>query len=120
MRAQGKSGLARWWPSWKLRWRGGSHKVNFDLHRAGGLWVWAVLFVLAWSGVAFNLREAYRPVMETAFDFAPAVDVPPVGAPHAKPRLSWVQAREQGSRRQLHGVERNRSELQRFARGIPL
>jgi uncharacterized iron-regulated membrane protein len=97
-KASDKSWLARWWPSWKLRWRGGSHKVNFDLHRAGGLWVWAMLFVLAWSGVAFNLREVYRAVMETAFEFAPAMDMPAVGPPQAEPRLSWVQAREQGRR----------------------
>lgn len=30
--------LLRWWPAWKLRLRGGAYKLNFDLHRAGGLW----------------------------------------------------------------------------------
>lgn len=57
-----KSWWARWWPAWRLRWRSGPHKLNFDLHRAGGLWTWAMLFVLAWSSVAFNLKEVYNPV----------------------------------------------------------
>ena len=34
-----------------------------DLHRAGGLWLWAMLFVFAWSSVAFNLTPAYDAVM---------------------------------------------------------
>lgn len=59
--------LKRWWKAWKIRWQGGPAKVNFDLHRAGGLWVWAMLFVFAWSSVAFNLREVYTPVMDTFF-----------------------------------------------------
>lgn len=65
----GPSWLRRWRPAWGLRWRAGAHKLNFDLHRAGGLWPWAMLFVLAWSSVAFNLREVYEPVMRTLFTF---------------------------------------------------
>jgi hypothetical protein len=95
LKAQGRTWLARWWPSWKLRWRGGSYKVNFDLHRAGGLWVWAMLFVLAWSGVAFNLGQVYRPVMAAAFEFAPSADMPVLSAPQVAPRISWMQARDQ-------------------------
>ncbi|WP_325052205.1 PepSY domain-containing protein [Sinorhizobium meliloti] len=45
-----------------MRIYGGPHKFSFDLHRAGGLWVWAMLFVLAWSSVSFNLKEVYNPV----------------------------------------------------------
>ncbi|MGZ7192220.1 PepSY domain-containing protein, partial [Streptococcus pyogenes] len=51
-----KPWLSRWAPSWKLRLSSGAYKLNFDLHRAGGLWTWAMLFVLAWSSVAFNLH----------------------------------------------------------------
>jgi uncharacterized iron-regulated membrane protein len=97
-KAPGKSWLARWWPSWKVRRRGGNYKVNFDLHRASGLWIWAMLFVIAWSGVAFNLREVYRPVMELAFDFGSGAEIPMLGQPQPDPRISWTQAREQGRR----------------------
>lgn len=98
LKSQGRTWLTRWWPSWKLRWRGGSYKVNFDLHRTSGLWVWAMLFVLAWSGVAFNLGQVYRPVMATAFEFAPSVDMPVLSPPQVAPRISWMQARDQGRR----------------------
>ena len=33
------------------------YRVNFDLHRAGGLWLWAMLLVFAWSSVFFTLAE---------------------------------------------------------------
>ncbi|OGB14675.1 MAG: hypothetical protein A2W72_22625 [Burkholderiales bacterium RIFCSPLOWO2_12_67_14] len=91
--------LARWWPSWKLRWRAGGHKLNFDLHRAGGLWVWAMLFVLAWSSVAFNLRaEVYDPVMRSLFAHQPDDDaiVPPLPTPRLTPAIDWHEARHIG------------------------
>lgn len=78
----GKPWLVRWKPSWKVRWHGGSYKLNFDLHRAGGLWVWGMLFVLAWSSVAFNLsEEVYEPVMHTLFAHQPDDSVLPRLAP---------------------------------------
>lgn len=58
-----KSRLARWKPSWLMRWRSSSYKITFDLHRAGGLWIWPMLLVFAWSGVALSLPQAYDPVM---------------------------------------------------------
>jgi uncharacterized iron-regulated membrane protein len=54
--------LARWQPAWRMRLGAGRFKLIFDLHRAGGLWPWALLFVLAWSSVAFNLSAVYAPV----------------------------------------------------------
>jgi uncharacterized iron-regulated membrane protein len=56
--------LHGWGKAWKVRWKASGYKVNFDLHRAGGLWLWPVLLVFAWSSVAMNLREVYDPVMK--------------------------------------------------------
>jgi uncharacterized iron-regulated membrane protein len=53
----------RWRPSWAVRWRSSPYKLTFDLHRAGGLWLWPLLLVFAWSSVSFNLPQVYRPVM---------------------------------------------------------
>lgn len=97
--------LLRWWPSWKLRLRHGTYKRNFDLHRAAGLWVWAMLFVLAWSSVAFNLHNAiYDPVMRTPFahqaDGPSQVQSP---QPRMTPKLDWAAARETG--RQLMAAQ---------------
>lgn len=64
MSARRKSWLERWRPSWRVRWRGGSYKVNFDLHRAGGLWIWGVLFLIAFTGFSMNLyREVFLPLL---------------------------------------------------------
>ena len=37
----------RWKPSWAVRWAAGGYKRNFDLHRAGGLWAWVFIIVIA-------------------------------------------------------------------------
>lgn len=55
--------LERWRPSWRVRWRATPYKLNFDLHRAGGLWLWPLLLVFAWSSVSFNLPQVHVPVM---------------------------------------------------------
>ncbi len=89
----GPSWGARWRPAWTVRRHARGHKLNFDLHRAGGLWLWPLLFVFAWSSVGFCLPSVHRPVMAALGatpDFAPPVlakplDTPPIGlgAAHA-------------------------------------
>ncbi|NMN04228.1 MULTISPECIES: PepSY-associated TM helix domain-containing protein [unclassified Novosphingobium] len=54
----------RWRPSWKVRRPTTGYKLTFDLHRAGGLWLWPILLVFALSSVSFNLPQVYRPVMD--------------------------------------------------------
>jgi uncharacterized iron-regulated membrane protein len=95
----GKNGFAHWWPSWKVCWSGGAYKVNFDLHRAGGLWPWAMLLVLAWSSVAFNLTEVYNPVMRGVFAHQPTEEsIPKLARPQPEPDIGWEKAREIGRR----------------------
>lgn len=90
-----KTWFRRWWPAWVLRWRGNSYKLNFDLHTSAGLWVWAMLFVLAWSSVAFNLGSVYQPVMASAFDFQGARgELPRLTEPNDSPGLSYAEGRE--------------------------
>ena len=90
--------LLRWWPSWKLRWRQGSYKRHFDLHRAGGLWAWSMLFVLAWSSVAFNLhQEVYDPVMRTLFAHQrDEQSQAKASQPNLAPAMDWAAARTTG------------------------
>lgn len=102
--------LSRWWPAWQLRLRQGSYKLNFDLHRASGLWTWAMLFVLAWSSVAFNLYgEVYDPVMRRLFAHQPDEQSQPTAPqPNLTPALDWDAARETGrqlmaAQARLHG-----------------
>lgn len=83
---------ARWSTAWRVRWRAGSWKLNFDLHRAGGLWPWALLFVLAWSSVAFNLYEpVYKPVMGMLFELRPdpRAGIPKLARDEPEPAMGW-------------------------------
>jgi uncharacterized iron-regulated membrane protein len=96
-----KSWIARWWnPAWLVKWRGSAYRVNFDLHRAGGLWVWIMLLAIAWSSVGFNLNEQiYTPVMKAVFAMPdPFGDLPKLEKPQAEPGLNWKEA---------HNIARN-------------
>lgn len=82
----------RWWSSWKLR-GGSAYKFSFNLHRAGGLWTWALLFVLAWSSVAFNLPQVYEPAMRSLFAHQRGLEAfPKLAAPKMAPAIGWEQA----------------------------
>lgn len=73
--------LPRAWPlfpKWKQAWvvkQGAGHvRLNFDLHRAGGLWLWAILFALALSSVYLNLKEElFKPLVSV---FSPLAQHP--------------------------------------------
>jgi uncharacterized iron-regulated membrane protein len=88
----GRSWLRRWRVAWKLRPRAGAYKVTFDLHRAGSLWTWALLFVLAWSSVAFNLASVYAPVTRHLLGMQSAqsdrAHVPRLQRPRLEPALA--------------------------------
>jgi uncharacterized iron-regulated membrane protein len=57
---------SRWGKAFRVRWSARPNKLNFDLHRASGLWLWPILLVFAWSSVGMNLPEVYNPVMKAA------------------------------------------------------
>jgi len=96
----GKSWWTRWAPAWLVKWHASAFRINFDLHRAFGLWTWIMLFIFAWSSVAFNLNEVYTPVMNTLFG-APPPEQPAPAMPSRlalleNPKLGWVAARTRG------------------------
>jgi uncharacterized iron-regulated membrane protein len=63
----------RWKPAWQIKWRASGRRINFDLHRATGLWLWAFLFVLALSGMSLNLyTEVAQPLVSAVSDFTPS------------------------------------------------
>lgn len=89
----------RWKPAWLVKWKASACRINFDLHRAGGLWLWVMLLVFAWSGVGFSLhKEVYRPVMGLFFDLPNEAgsaqrEPPPNGVP-----LDWREAQATAER----------------------
>ena len=91
----GKSWWQRWQPAWKVRWNGGSNKLNFDLHRAFSLWTWALLFILAFTAFSLNLyNEVFAPVMKTFSQVTPTpFDTRPMADKHhpIEPRLGYAE-----------------------------
>ncbi|MES2579304.1 MAG: PepSY-associated TM helix domain-containing protein [Pseudomonadota bacterium] len=68
-----KSWWQRWQPAWKVRWASGGAKLNFDLHRAFGLWTWGLLFIIAFTAFSLNLyREVFYPVMTKVSKVTPS------------------------------------------------
>ncbi|RFC36810.1 MAG: putative iron-regulated membrane protein [Candidatus Nitrotoga sp. SPKER] len=62
----------RWLPAWKVRWKNEGYKRNFDLHRAGSLWTWTLLFIIAFTAFSLNLnREVFFPVMSLVSNVTP-------------------------------------------------
>ncbi len=56
------------WRSWRkslaFRWRQGGHRLNFDLHRSGGVWLWLLLLILAVTSISMNLQtQLMRPLV---------------------------------------------------------
>lgn len=71
--APARSYWQRWKPSWKVRGGGGAYRLNFDLHRAAGLWTWGLLFVVAFTAFSMNLyREVFFPAMSLVSDVTPS------------------------------------------------
>jgi len=68
-----KSLWRRWLPAWRVRWNSGKAKLNFDLHRAFGLWTWCLLFIIAFTAFSLNLyREVFYPAMTTVSKVTPS------------------------------------------------
>jgi len=102
---------ARWRPSFAVRRRSNAAKLTFDLHRAGGLWLWPVLLVFALSSLAFNLPQVYRPVagLFGAQDQEALVMEARIAAPRWQPRLDFAAAAARG--RELARLETARRGL---------
>lgn len=96
MAAPQRSWWQRWKPSWLLRWRAGGYKLNFDLHRAGGLWVWGIIIVVSFTSFSLNLyREVFYPVMSQISTTTPGpyetIQPAPLGS-FITPKIAFAQA----------------------------
>ena len=71
-RALKRGWWTRWKPAWKIKMSGSRYRITFDIHRAFGLWVWLLLFVLAFTAFSLNLyREVFYPLMSLVSDVTP-------------------------------------------------
>ncbi|MBP7705044.1 MAG: PepSY domain-containing protein [Caulobacter sp.] len=62
----------RWKPAWLIKTKGSAYRINFDIHRAFGLWMWGVLFTVAFTAFSLNLySEIFYPVMSKVSQVTP-------------------------------------------------
>lgn len=63
----------RWKKAWLIRWNAGNFKLNYDFHRAFGLWTWVLLFLIAFTAFALNLRrEVFMPILSSVTSLTPS------------------------------------------------
>ncbi|MEM7160220.1 MAG: PepSY-associated TM helix domain-containing protein [Myxococcota bacterium] len=90
----------RWFLAWGRSWRVRTSSMFgfvFTWHRASGLWVWAMLLLVAWSSVALNLDAVYSPVMRAVFESEDVyATLPRLEQPRTEPEVSWQGARRLG------------------------
>jgi uncharacterized iron-regulated membrane protein len=93
-----------WRKSFAFRWREGGARLNFDLHRSGGVWVWLVLLMMAVTSVSMNLgSEVMRPVVSWVSTLSPSpfdTRVPVAAAePEVSPEAVLATAAREAERR---------------------
>ena len=67
---RGRPLFGKWWTAWKIK----RQRLNHDVHRAGGLWLWLLLTPVAVSSIAMNLpEEVFKPVVSLVSEVEPSV-----------------------------------------------
>jgi uncharacterized iron-regulated membrane protein len=72
-KGDGLSGFwKRWRSAWKIKTTGSAYRITFDIHRAFSLWLWGVLFTVAFTAFSLNLySEVFYPVMSKVSQVTP-------------------------------------------------
>src|SRR5690606_34170100 len=72
------------------------YRLNFDLHRAGGLWIWCIILVVAFTSFSLNLyREVFYPVMSLVSQTTPGPYETQTPAPYGtyiEPKIGFAEA----------------------------
>ena len=56
-----------------FRWRQSGGRLNFDLHRSGGIWIWGFLLILSVTAVSMNLNlQVTRPLVSLFSTLTPS------------------------------------------------
>jgi uncharacterized iron-regulated membrane protein len=86
----GRAIWRRWKPAWQIKLTSTRYRICFDIHRASGLWCWALLFALALTAASLNLeKEVARPLVGLFATFTPT----PHDQRQARPRNEPIMPR---------------------------
>jgi uncharacterized iron-regulated membrane protein len=91
--------FSKWLIAWKIKWPASTYRLNFDLHRASGLWFAPLLLVFAWSSVMFNRSDVYEWTTDRIFGSQSNLEETWLKTlhpshPSEKPKLNWHEALE--------------------------
>jgi len=95
-----------WWRRWQTAWRikkgAGLYRLNLDMHRASGLWLWPLLLVIAFSSISLNLGDVVvRPLLSKVSILTPDPfddKSPPLRKENLIPaQIGWQQAIDRAS-----------------------
>lgn len=91
-----KTWWQRWKPAWQIKRGASTYRLNLDLHRAFGLWLWIALAILAFTSISMNLNdEVVRPLLSKVSSLTPDAFDDRAPAPLDKPiepKLGFPQA----------------------------
>lgn len=81
--AKGRAFWLKWKTAWTIKKGAKTDRRTLDLHRAPGLWIWALLFITAISSLAVTLKhEVFEPAVNVFSSVTePAYEARPMRAP---------------------------------------
>lgn len=102
---RGKPFWKKWPTAWKIK-GGHAYRLNFDLHRAGGLWLWLLLLPIAVSSVAMNLPSQvfkpavslFSPVEASVYEARGRLPAEQLGVTQLSYQQAYERALEEGKR----------------------
>lgn len=99
----------RWRKSFLIRRGASGHKMVFDWHRAGGLWLFPVTLTLAVSGVCFNWFDEFEAVVNAVSPVTQRADEgwPALANALVSPPVSFARALDAAGSAQVDGVSYN-------------
>lgn len=80
-------GARRWWDALAVRWGANWKRVNFDLHRAGGIWSAVFLAVTAFTGAGLIFHDAF---LAAANRVTGSEETPPAPVVVPRPDQPWL------------------------------
>lgn len=102
---RGRPFWRKWATAWKIK-GGHAYRLNMDVHRASGLWLWLLLLPIAISSVAMNLPaqvfkpavSLFSPVEPSVYEARGAMPKEALGVTQLTYQQAYQLAQEEGAR----------------------